>query len=307
LRALVVRAFTPRTVELLRPRIELMVDEILADLRPRGSADLLSQLALPLPVAVICELLGLPESERTRFLHWARSMASRFDVSLFRDAEKERLGDQAATELTAFLDELIADPSRRDRDGLIAAMAAVEADGDRLGRDEINALCILLLVAGFETTTNLIANGLLSLLHHPDQLVRVRDGAVSSSTAIEELLRHDGPVQMTQRVLLEDLDIDGHHLPANTLVALLIGAANRDPLVFVEPDVLDVGRDPNRHLAFSAGIHHCLGAALARVEATVAIPAVLRALPELRLAAPPRWRDTFVLRGLNSLPVTWNP
>jgi cytochrome P450 len=305
LRQLVSRAFTPRRVDALRPRVESLIDDALARLRPLGSADLLAELAYPLPVAVICELLGMPGGERPRLLRWARHLAPRLDLSPFRDPEQNRLGDQAAVELAAFLDELIDDPSRRSPDGLLSALVAVEEAGDRLELAEVVSLCALLLVAGFETTANLVGNGLLALLRHPDQLARVRDGTVDPAVAVEELLRYEGPVQFTQRVLLEDLDVGGQHVPSRTLVALLIGAANRDPSVFADPDRLDVGRQPNPHLAFSSGIHHCLGAALARLEAAVTIPAVLRSLPGLRLAARPRCRDTFVLRGLRSLPVAW--
>jgi cytochrome P450 len=196
--------------------------------------------------------------------------------------------------------------ARRDPDGLLSALLAVDDEGEQLRAGEVVNLCMLLLVAGFETTTNLIGNGLLALLHHPEQLRRVRDGDVEPAVAVEELLRFAGPAQFTQRVPLEDLDVDGHRIPAHTLVAVLTGAANRDPTVFTHPDRFDVGRAPNPHLAFSAGIHHCLGAALARLEAAVAVPAVLRTFPDLHLAARPRWRDTFIIRGLRSLPVAWN-
>lgn len=307
LRRLVARAFTPRTVERLHPWVEALVDERLARLRPDGSADLLATLALPMPVEVICELLGIPESERAPILGWARDIAPRLDISLFRDEEKERRGDIAATALAAFLGALVADPARRDPEGLLSALVAVEEDGDRLDRDEVVALGALLLVAGFETTANVIANGLLALLREPEQLARVRDGDVAPSTVADELLRFAGPVQFTQRVLLDDVELGDQRLPARTLVALLIGAANRDPRVFADPDRLDVGRDPNPHISFSSGIHHCLGASLARLEIAVAVPKVLQTLPDLRLAATPRWRDTFVLRGLTALPVRWRP
>jgi len=307
LRRLVSHAFNPRTVEVLRPRVEALVGAILGRLRPAGSADLLAELAVPLPVAVICELLGVPEAERPRLSRWARHLAPRLDISFFRDPERTRLGDQAAAELGVFLNELVADPSRRHAEGLLAALVAVEADGDRLDRAEVVVLGALLLVAGFETTANLVGNGLLALLHHPEQLALLRDGEPDPAVMVEELLRHDGPVQFTQRVLLEELELAGHRIAARTLVALFIGAANRDPMVFADPDRLDITRHPNPHLAFSSGIHHCLGAALARLEAAVAIPAVVRSLPDLRLAGRPRWRDTFVLRGLRSLPVTWRP
>jgi cytochrome P450 len=305
LRRLVSRSFTPRTVEALRQPVEELVERSLAELRPEGSADLIADFALPFPVAVICELLGVPAGDRDRLVGWARHLAPRFDIDLFRDAEKERLGDQAATELVRFLDELIDDPARRDADGLIAATLEGADGDDRLQRDELVALCALLLVAGFETTTNLVANSVVTLFDHPEQLAALRDGEVDPAPAVEELLRHAGPVQFTQRVLLEDLDLDGHAIPARTLVALLLGAANRDPAVFAEPDRVDLAREPNPHLAFSSGIHHCLGAALARLEAQIAIPAILRTLPNLRRAAPPQRRDTFVLRGFSTVPVRW--
>jgi cytochrome P450 len=305
LRRLVARAFTPRTIERLEPWVEALVDERLAKLRPTGGADLLAELALPMPVEVICQLLGIPEAERAPILGWARDLAPRLDISLFRDEEKERRGDEGATALARFLGDLVADPARRDPDGLLSALVAVEEEGDRLDRDEVVALGALLLLAGFETTANVISNGLLALLQAPEQLARVREGSVAPATVTDELLRFAGPVQFTQRVLLDDLDLGEHHIPARTLVALLVGAANRDPNVFTDPDHLDVGRDPNPHLSFSSGIHHCLGAALARLEISVAVPRILQALPDLRLAATPKWRDTFVLRGLTALPVEW--
>jgi cytochrome P450 len=306
LRRLVARAFTPRTVAALRPRIEAQTDELVAGLAARGGGDLIAELALPLPVAVICDLLGVPTAERARFLQWARHLAPRLDIDLFRNETIERLGDQAATELAGLLDELIADPSRRDPDGLLAALVDVDDDGDRFTRDEIVSLCALLLVAGFETTTNLIGNGLHALLREPEELARVRDGEVDVACAVEELLRVSGPVQFTQRVLTADVSVDGHDIPGGTLVGLLIGAANRDPLVFADPDRLDVGREPNPHLSFSSGIHHCLGASLARLEAAIVLEAVLRHLPNVRVAARPSRRETFVLRGFTAMPLRWD-
>lgn len=305
LRRLVSRAFTPRTVEVLRPRVEAMVAELVAGVAPRGAVDVMSALALPLPVAVICELLGVHEVDRPRFVEWARNLAPRFDVSLFRDEGKERRGDEAAAALERFLGELVDDPSRRTPDGLIASLVAVEESDDRLTRDEVIALCVLLLVAGFETTTNLIGNGLLALLQHPDQLGRVRNDEVDPDRMVDELLRFDGPVQFTQRVPLVDIELHDRVAPARRLLAVLIGAANRDPAAFEDPNRLDVGRTPNPHLAFSSGIHHCIGASLARLEVGVALPAIVRAFPELHLAGRPRRRNTFVLRGLTTLPVAW--
>jgi cytochrome P450 len=305
LRRLVSRSFTPRTVERLRVPVAELVAKQLAELRPRGRGDLIADFALPLPVAVICELLGLPASERDRFIAWGRALAPRFDIDLFRDEEVNRLGDEAAAALVRYFDDLLDHPERCDPDGLVPALIAARDDDDRLDRMEVIALCALLLLAGFETTTNLLGNGVHSLLRQPDQLAAWRDDRVDPALAVDELLRHDGPVQFSQRVLLEDFELDGHGMSAFSLVALLIGAGNRDPNVFHDPDRLDLGRTPNPHLSFSTGIHHCLGAALARLEAEIAVPAVLRELPDLALDGRPRWRETFVLRGVTQLPVRW--
>lgn len=306
LRRLVARAFTPRTVEQLRPHVEELVDDRLRALRPRGSADVMTELALPLPVAVICELLGVPERERPRFLQWATQLAPRLEIDLFRDEQRNQLGDRAAAELRSFLTELVEQPARRHPDGLLSQLVALEDDGDRLTRDEVVSMAALLLGAGFETTTNLIANSLVALLDAPDQLELVRDGDIDPARAVDEFLRFAGPVQFSRRVLTKPLELDGHEILAGTLVALLIGAANRDPLVFDEPDRLDLRRSPNPHLSFSAGIHHCIGHALARLEAEVAIPAIVRGLPDLALAGRLHWRPTFVLRGVTALPLRWS-
>ncbi len=307
LRRLVSRAFTPRTVERLREPVSDLVAEQLARLRPQGRADLIADFALPLPVAVICELLGLPQSERDRFIAWGRAIAPRFDIDLFRSEEVNRLGDEAATAMVAYFDDLLDHPERCHPEGLVPALVAAQDDDDRLDRMEVIALCALLLVAGFETTTNLIGNGVHSLLQQPDQMAAWRDDRVDSAPAVDELLRHDGPVQFTQRVLLDDHDLDGSVMGSHSLVALLIGAGNRDPNVFEDPDRLDLARDPNPHLALSTGIHHCLGAALARLEAEIAVPALLRAFPALSLDGRPTRRETFVLRGFTELPVRWRP
>jgi pimeloyl-[acyl-carrier protein] synthase len=307
LRRLVSRSFTPRTVDRLREPVAELVETSIAELRPRGRADLIADLALPLPVAVICELLGLPPSERDQFTAWGRAMAPRFDIDLFRDEEVDRAGEAGAIAMVRYFDDLLDHPERCDPEGLVPALVAAQDDDDRLERMEIIALCALLLLAGFETTTNLIGNGIHSLLGQPDQLAAWRDDRVAPGLAVEELLRHDGPVQFTQRVLLEDYELDGQQMESNTLIALLIGAGNRDPEVFEDPDRLDLARDPNPHLSFSTGIHHCLGAALARLEAELAIPAILRELQDLELDGRPTWRETFVLRGFTELPIRWSP
>jgi cytochrome P450 len=285
-----------------------MVAEMIDRMRPAGSADLLAELAFPLAVNVICELLGVPATERPRFFSWAQAMGPRLELTHFRDETVVRRGNEAAAELVAFLDELVADPSRRTEDGLLSrllALGATDTADEPLDQGEIVRLCLFVLLAGFEATANLIGNGLLALLQHPDERERLVSGEVATAVAVDELLRFAGPSQFAQRVLLVDTEVGGHDLPARTLVALLLGAANRDPTVFADPDRLDLARSPNPHLGFSVGIHHCLGAALARLEAGIAVTAVLHELPDLRLAARPRWRDTFVIRGLRSLPVRW--
>jgi cytochrome P450 len=307
LRRLVSRAFTPKTVDRLREPVEAMVADRLAQLRPRGQADLIADFALPFPVAVICELLGLPQSEREAFTAWGRAVAPRLDIDLFRDDEVDRAGDEAATAMVRYFDDLLDHPERCDPEGLIPALVAAQDDDERMDRLEVIALCGLLLVAGFETTTNLIGNGIHSLLQQPDQLAAWRDDRVDPALAVDELLRHDGPVQFTQRVLLEDYELDGHLMESRSLVALLVGAGNRDPKVFDDPDRLDLSRRPNPHLSFSSGIHYCLGAALARLEAELAVPAILRALLQLELDGRPQRRQTFVLRGFTELPIRWRP
>jgi cytochrome P450 len=305
LRRLVSRAFTPRRIEELRPRVEALTARRLDALASRGGADLLADLAYPLTVDVICELLGIPSGARAHFPTWAVALAARMDIEAVRTPHIEQQGNIAATEFAAFIDGLITDPRRRVRGGLIDSLVAAEEEGERLTHDEVISTCALLVFAGHETTANLLGNGVLTLLRHPDQLRELRAGNVSMSSAVEELLRYDGPVQFTQRIALADLDIDGHTIPAGEVVALLIGSANRDEAVFADAQCLDLARDPNPHLALSFGIHACLGAALARMEVAVVLAQLIERCSELRLAGRPRWRDTFVVRGLRSLPITW--
>ena len=306
LRRLVARAFTPRRVEELRPQVEALTARRLDALEARGRADLLAELAYPLPVDVICEMIGVPEADRALFPAWAGSLAARFDLEPLRTPEIDRRGDEAIGELGAYIDGLIDDTSRRKPAGVLDTLVATSEEGDRLTRQEVITTCGLLLMAGHETTANLIANGVLALLGQPDELAALRAGDVPIELAVDELLRHDGPVQLVQRVVLEDLDVNGTTIPAGDQMVLLFGAANRDPDVFHDPERLDLSRHPNPHLAFSSGIHACLGASLARMEAAVVLRQLLDRFPKLRLDGHPRWRDTFVLRGLRSLPVTWD-
>jgi cytochrome P450 len=306
LRRLVARAFTPRRIEELRPRIEDLCRRRLNRMIHRGQTDLITDLAYPLPVDVICELLGIPDQDRDRFPAWASALAARLDVQPLRTAAINRHGDAAVVELTAYLRRLVADPRQRVAGGLIDGLVEAEEAGDRLSHDEVIATTALLLVAGYETTANLIGNGTYALLRHPDQMERLRNGEVAMATAVEELLRYDGPVQMTQRIAIDEVEVGGTTIPPGALIVLLLAAANRDPQAFDHPDDLDLSRSPNHHLAFSSGIHACLGASLARIETGVVIQQLLERPPRLRLAGRPRWRDTFVLRGVRSLPVAWD-
>jgi cytochrome P450 len=306
LRRLVARSFTPRRVEELRPRVEALTGERLDKLAAAGRGDLMSELAYPLPIDVICEMLGVPQSDRHLFPPWARALAARLDVSPFRTPEIERAGDRAATDLSDYLDGLLADASKRVAGGLIGALADQEEEAEHLSHDEVIATCALLLIAGYETTANLIGNGTLALLSNPAQLDALRTGTVTPESAVDELLRYDAPVQMTQRIALEDIHLHDHTIEKGDEIVLLLGAANRDPDEFADPDTLNLGRQPNHHLAFSYGIHACLGASLARLEAGIVLQQLVRRFPTLRLDGTPKWRETFVLRGLQSLPLAWD-
>lgn len=305
LRRLVSRAFTPRRVAELRSSVEEALDRRLSRLDPLGRSDVVDELAYPLPVDVIAELLGIPDDHRGQLRRWATALATRLDISPVRDPEVEAAGDQAAIALSEYLRSVARDPSRRRPGGLLEELVDAAHD-DRLSEDEAVTSAGLLLVAGHETTSNLLSASLLSLLEDPDAHHALSAGPAPVETAVEELLRHASPVQLTQRVLLEPTELSGRTLGPGELVVLLLGAANRDPAVFDDPHRLDLRRDPNPHLGFGFGIHACLGAALARLEAAVALPAVLRRWPRLRLDGRPRWRPTFVLRGLSSLPLRWD-
>jgi cytochrome P450 len=307
LRSLVSKAFTPRVVEVLRPRVQRIVDELLAGVQAQGHMDLIEDFAYPLPVIVICEMLGVPAQDRDRFRAWGLDIARGLDAIMLppeSDVIARSLASRKA--LGGYFRELIAERRRQPRADVLSGLIAAEEAGDKLGEEELLATCILLLVAGHETTVNLIGNGTLALLRHPDQLRRLRDDPGLIASAVEELLRYDGPVQRTARVPSEDVKIGGRIIPKGEMVMPFIGAADRDPAQFPEPDRLDLGRADNRHIAFGWGIHFCLGAPLARVEGQIAIDALVRRLPRLALATDrPEFRQSLTLRGLAALPVTF--
>jgi cytochrome P450 len=301
LRSLVSRAFTPRAVEALRPRVEHLVDEMLDRCEEMGSFDVIEEIAYPLPVIIIAEMLGIPPEDRAQFKSWSDDLAKTVGMSSIEEQMKARAARHA---LRAYLEPIIAERRREPREDLLSALVAAENEGDRLSIDELHATVMLLLVAGNETTTNLIGNGLLALLHHPEQLERVRAHPEMMGMAVEELLRYDSPVQGTSRFTLTDTEVNGRPVSAGQELFLMIGAANRDPHQFRDPDTLDVGREDNKHLSFGNGIHYCLGAPLARIEGPAALAALVRRFPRMRLATDKLdWGDNIILRGLRSLPV----
>jgi cytochrome P450 len=301
LRRLVSKAFSPRVAEGLAPRAEEIVDDLLAPLRSTGRIELMHDLAYPLPALIICELLGVPAEDAPVITEAAPALAGAFDPQPIRTRAMVERADRAVLRLQDYLDGLIARRRRDPGPDLLSALVAVEDEGDRLDRDELVAVAILLLIAGHETTAHLIGNGFHALLRDPAARARLRADEAVDRTAVDELLRHSGPVQIVQRIALEDLELEGHPISAGRVVILCPAAADRDPAVFDRPDDLVLDRDPNPHLAFGGGAHHCLGAPLARMEARVALTALVRQFPDLRAARPkPCWRPSFTLRGLES-------
>ena len=301
LRRLVSKAFTPRRVEELRPRIAELVDALLDEVDGEPTFNLLETLAFPLPVIVICELMGVPAEDRDSLKEWSTAASRLLDPDV--EGETLELGLLAGMGLAGYFDALFEERRRQPQDDLVSGLVAAEEEGDRLSADELRAITVLLFIAGHETTMNLIGNGTYALLQHPDQLALVRDDLEMARSAIEELLRYDGPVHVTARVPTEDIDIGGTPIAAGERMVVALGAANRDPAQYPDPDRLDVTREDNRHLTFSHGIHFCLGASLARVEGQVAIPRLLQRFPDLALAAEPSYREHLVLRGLTELQV----
>jgi cytochrome P450 len=307
LRRLVSRAFTPRTVEQLRPRVQQITDGLvhqLLDATADGSsADLLALVAEPLPVTVIAELLGIPESDRHLLRPWSADICGMYELG--PTTQTARVASRAARDFSAYLVELARDRRRTPGDDLISGLVQVVDEGDRLTEDELVGTCVLLLNAGHEASVNGAGNGWWSLFRNPDQLTRLRgdvDGLLT--TTIEELLRYDTPLQMFERWVLEDIVVHDVEIPRGSEVALLFGSANHDPRVFASPEQLDLGRRDNPHVSFGAGIHFCLGAPLARMELEVSYATLLRRVPGLTLAEEPRWKHGYIIRGLESLLVT---
>jgi cytochrome P450 len=294
-RGAITATLTTSVIEAIRPRVAALVDTLLDDLAGRDEFDLIGDFAYPLPITVIAELFDVPEEDRDQFEEWSRRMARSMDH--FYSGMGGGLSD-----MVQYCGRLAA--TRRDNPGddLISAMLGA----GELTYEEIVGLCATLIFAGHETTTNLIGNGMLALFRSPDQLDALRalgGDPTGVRIAVEELLRYDSPAQMLSRVASADSELGGKLLRAGDSLLTVIGSGNHDPAAFKDPDVLDIGRHPNPHLGFGVGLHYCVGAALSRREAQVALPALLERFPRLEQAGPPRWRDTIVLRGLESLPV----
>jgi len=304
LRGLVQKAFTPRVVEGLRPRIAQVCDDLLDEALARGSCDLVADYAYPLPVQIIVDMLGVPVADHEQFRVWSHALARGLDPDFLLppDAATERLG--AIMAFVQYFATLITERRRQPGDDLLSRLIAAEEQGDVLSQGELLATCILLLVAGHETTVNLISGGAQVLMDHPDQLARVRDDDTVVRGAVEEMLRYVCPVQLTGRIALEDVEVGGARVRKGEFSMLLIGSANRDPDAFDAPEVFDITRSDNNHLGFGFGIHHCLGAPLARLEAQMALPALLRRARRLEpVGEVRRYKENIVLRGLETLPV----
>jgi len=305
IRRLVARAFTPRRAEALGDRIQELVDLALDRVEAQGAMDVIADLAFPLPFAVISELLGMPATDADELRDLSHALVRLLEPLAFADdLDVLRAASDA---MATHVDEVIAWKRNHPGDDLLTALIRGEEAGDVLSPDELHDQVVLLYVAGHETTVNLIGNGVLALLCHPDQLARLREEPALIGHAVEELLRFDAPVQFSRRILLEDLEVRGHRIPAHSFVFTVLGAANRDPDQFgPDADRLDLTRhNAAQHLSFGGGIHHCLGAALARAEARAAIGSLVRRFPRLALATDePHWNGRLVLRGLEHLPVT---
>jgi len=301
LRNLVNKAFTPRMVERLRPRIEAITAEILDRAAPGDAFDLVTDFAYPLPVIVIAEMLGVPAKDRMAFQQWSAVLVRGLDPMLGEE-EQEAVFD-ARDALLDYLRGVLGERRREPREDMLTSLIAAEESGDMFSEGELLAMCNLLLVAGHETTVNLIGSGVLALFENTDQLDRLRRDPDLIRTGADELLRYTSPVQWTGRVAIAEIEMGGRTIQPLQSVTGILAAANRDPDVFSDPDRLDLGRHPNPHLAFGRGIHFCLGAPLAVLEAQVAMPMLLERFPRLRLAGEPELRPTWVLRGLRRLPV----
>jgi cytochrome P450 len=300
-RRLVAKAFTPRMVESLRGRIQGLMDGLVDHVLGAGDVDLISMVAEPLPVAVIAELLGVPESDRHLLRPWSAEICLMYELN--PSDEYARRAVRASEEFSDYLRALSRERRARPREDLISAMAQVLDEGDRLTEDELIGTCVLLLNAGHEATVNMTGNGWWTLFRHSEELQRLRADHSLIPNAVEELMRFDTPLQMFERWVLEDFELHGVRVPKGAELGLIFGAANRDPSVFDRPDELNLSRDPNPHVTFGAGIHYCLGAPLGRLELETSFRTLLERAPHMELTREPEWKPNYIIRGLTELRV----
>ncbi|MGW0411776.1 cytochrome P450 [Streptomyces collinus] len=301
IRRLVSKAFTPRTVQALVPYVRNLANELVAGLVAAGGGDLLTDVAEPLPVAVIAEMLGIPESDRAPLRPWSADICGMYELNPSGDSAERAV--RASVEFSDYLRELIAERRENPGDDLISGLIAAHDEGDRLTEQEMISTAVLLLNAGHEATVNATVNGWWALFRNPDQLAALRADHSLVPAAVEELMRYDTPLQLFERWVLDDIEIDGTTIPRGAEIAMLFGSANHDPSVFTAPERLDIGRGDNPHISFSAGIHYCIGAPLARIELAASMTALLERAPTLSLAAEPERKPNFVIRGLEGLAV----
>ncbi len=306
LRLLVSKAFLPRNVEQLRPHVQNIADELLGAVPEAGRIDILTDFAYPLPVVVIAELMGVPTEDRAQFKRWSDDIVA----TLGGATATPKLVAQAAksgSEILDYFRDVIADRRRKPKEDLVTVLVEAADAGDVLSEPQLLATCVTMLIAGNETTRNLIANGMLALLRHPRELERLWNDPSLVGTAVEELLRYAGPVQCTSRVATEDIEVGGKTVEKGQLVFTMLAAANRDPAHFEDPERLDIGRKDNHHVAFGFGVHACLGQPLARLEAQVAFSTLARRIrsPVALATDQLEWGPSFILRGLKSLPITY--
>ncbi|MEH2078582.1 MAG: cytochrome P450 [Nostoc sp.] len=304
LRALVGKGFSPVVVERLRPHIQEIVDELLDKVRHKGSMDIVADLASPLSITVISKLLGIPKEAQQQLHQWINVLSRILDplVSL---QEYEAM-NKATEEIQEYLRTLIAEREKNPQADLISNLIAAKEQNDRLSQKEILAVCTLLFAAGEETTGNTIGNGMLALLQHPHQIEQLKREPTKIQSAVEEIIRYDSAIQMLTRIATDNLEIGNRTIKAGEKIVLCLGAANRDPAQFPEPDELNINREQNQHVAFADSIHYCLGAALARVEAQIAINTLIQQFPDLKLASNKlEWKKSIVIRGLKALPITF--
>ncbi len=303
MRKLMNKGFTQPATEALRPQVEAIVDRILAPLDHVTEADLVAEIAYPMPVHVISGMLGVPETMHDQFLQWSAAIAT-FNGSPNRTVEHAKNAQDAVLALTDFFRKAVAERRRNKGSDLLSLLIDIEAEGEALTEEELFAQCVMMLFAGHETTRNLIGNGIYSLLQQPEKMSELRENPELIRTAVEEFLRFESPIQYTARVVTEPIEFCGVRIPKNQPVLCMLGAANRDPKQFKDPDTLNLKRLNNQHLAFSAGPHFCIGSQLARLEGQVAILRMVQRFPKMRLAPQrPEWAPNFGFRGLKTLPV----